>query len=148
MNTYSENESAKAILASIKVRGAITSDANVLLDETHQMLVWHGGAEFIVTVKRNNGDPLTDAERINHRLPPKPTVEFEHSVYERSHMKAPRGRGSWAFAFMTGERGWDEGANVYFSPGGMLLSEAKKWFRENFSVPSHVTGVLTAAVLP
>lgn len=50
------------------------------------------------------------------------TARFETSEFKRSHGKAPRGTGAWAFRpDTTGE--W------VFSPC-MTFTEAKKWVRE------------------
>ena len=65
-------------------------------------------------------------------------MKFETTQYVRSHGKQPKGRGSWAFEFDT----WIDAAGVdhfetavepetvmVFSPGSMLLTEAKGWFK-------------------
>lgn len=46
------------------------------------------------------------------------SIIFDPMPYIRSHGRAPRGRGSWAFAF--------EGREPIFSPS-MTLAEAKRW---------------------
>jgi hypothetical protein len=52
-------------------------------------------------------------------------IRFDDSEFQRSHRRAPRGRGSWAFSML---RQPDPLANeVHFSPGGMTLAEARKW---------------------
>lgn len=68
-------------------------------------------------------------------------MQFDTAQYVRSHGKPPKGRGSWAFEFDT----WidSEGVDHFeahfetaepetvlvFSPGSMLLTEAKAWFK-------------------
>jgi len=42
---------------------------------------------------------------------------FSNSHYERSHGKAPRGRGSWAF---------EKGDRIWWASGFQTLVEAKK----------------------
>ena len=50
------------------------------------------------------------------------SVRFDDRPFRTSHMKAPTGRGSWAFAFE--DMGTDE--DPWFAPGGLTLGEAKK----------------------
>lgn len=46
-------------------------------------------------------------------------VQFTTGAYVRSHMKEPKGRGSWAFEFEGCKDAW-------FTPGSLTLGEAKK----------------------
>jgi hypothetical protein len=68
-------------------------------------------------------------------------VSFDDSPFVRSHMTAPRGRGSWAFSF--------EGREPIFSPS-MTLGEAKKWAREQVkaAAPAGYAGQVVVSILP
>jgi hypothetical protein len=66
-------------------------------------------------------------------------VYFSARPYERSHLKPPRGRGSWAFSSYEG--GVEQGEPVFFSG---TLTDAKKQAREHFAAQ----GVVDVAVLP
>lgn len=46
-------------------------------------------------------------------------VEFTTRPFLLSHMKEPKGRGSWAFEFEDSPEPW-------FAPNGLTLTEAKK----------------------
>jgi hypothetical protein len=48
-------------------------------------------------------------------------TQFSTTKYQFSHMKLPRGRGSWAFFFSKAE-----GAEPFFAPPFMTYTEAKK----------------------
>jgi len=48
-------------------------------------------------------------------------IEFSTRQFVRSHMREPRGRGSWAFDMGIGE--------IAFSPS-MTYAEAKRWAKE------------------
>jgi hypothetical protein len=71
-------------------------------------------------------------------------VEFFNNEYMASHGTLPRGRGSWAFqlCFVNSRDG--KGA-VHFSPGGLTLTEAKRWIKPiaikeatNYADPHHI----------
>ena len=53
-------------------------------------------------------------------------LDFDTSPYFRSHLREPRGRGSWAFGFTPNP----PIEQVVFAPGSMTLSEAKAWMRQ------------------
>ena len=78
-------------------------------------------------------------------------IEFDTAPYECSHMKMPRGRGSWAFQFRLvrtfvapGSWEWENGA--IFTPGGMTYNEAKraltKAIRETFQPDTQLPTLL------
>jgi hypothetical protein len=69
-------------------------------------------------------------------------ITFETHAFVRSHGKQPRGRGSWAFAYIDANEGNNVEAEV-FSPGGMTLTEAKRWFKAN-----HKVGCSYVQILP
>lgn len=50
-------------------------------------------------------------------------IEFDTAPFYRSHMKDPKGRGSWAFDLGIGD--------IAFSPS-MTYSEAKRWAKSQF----------------
>ena len=50
-------------------------------------------------------------------------VCFTDRPYRLSHMRSPRGRGSWAFAV------WASDLPLIWAPGSMLYGEAKAWAR-------------------
>lgn len=56
-------------------------------------------------------------------------MTFTTLVYEREHDRKPRGRGSWAFCPWSKHNAGDYLDHTVFSPGGMTLTEAKKWAR-------------------
>jgi hypothetical protein len=59
----------------------------------------------------------------------KPTplrIMFDASEFELSHGRAPRGRGRWAFSMRRQPDPLSK--DIHFSPGGMTLAEARKWF--------------------
>ena len=62
---------------------------------------------------------------------------FETSTFTRSHMRAPRGFGSWAFAFDT------EDAEPWFTPA-MTFTEA----RRAATVEARRRGAVVVFVLP
>lgn len=64
-------------------------------------------------------------------------VRFETSTFTRSHMRAPRGFGSWAFAFGT------EGGEPWFTHA-MTFTEA----RRAATVEARRRGVSLVFVLP
>jgi hypothetical protein len=69
-------------------------------------------------------------------------ITFDDSPFVRSHMTKPgRGLGSWAFSF--------EGREPIFSPP-MILSEAKKWAREQVkaAAPADYAGQVVVSILP
>lgn len=68
-------------------------------------------------------DPFITRKR-KHTL-----IEIDSSPFVRSHMKDPRGRGSWAFSLEANPR--DVVKNVVFSPS-MTWGEAKVWARQWF----------------
>ena len=58
-------------------------------------------------------------------------IEIDDSPFIRSHMRSPRGRGSWAFTI--GQPDYrDVQKDVIFTPGGMSWSEAKVWIKAWF----------------
>lgn len=57
-------------------------------------------------------------------------MKFLTNQYFRSHSNPPRGRGSWAFCPDEFARRGDYLDHTKFSPGGMLLSEAKAWAKK------------------
>lgn len=56
------------------------------------------------------------------------SFHFDNSDYERSHGKAPRGRGYWAFRLRTVR----SESEPYFVPGDLLLSEARRAALDHF----------------
>ncbi len=58
-------------------------------------------------------------ERIKEKL--NEAVQFDYTVYVRSHGKPPKGRGHWAFSVNP------EGTEPIFAPAMMTLEEAKQW---------------------
>jgi hypothetical protein len=56
-------------------------------------------------------------------------MTFSTLVYEREHGCKPRGRGSWAFCPWAKHNAHDYLLHTIFSPGGMTLTQAKKWAR-------------------
>lgn len=52
-------------------------------------------------------------------------VAFSTSAYRREHDHEPRGKGSWAF-FMGAEDGNAEDPNLWWAPGSLTYTEAKK----------------------
>ena len=46
-------------------------------------------------------------------------THFDDMLYRRSHLRAPAGRGSWAFKFSLGSDA------PWFAPGSVTLAEAK-----------------------
>ena len=60
-------------------------------------------------------------------------MTFSTLVYERNHGSKPRGRGSWAFCPWAKHNSHDYLDHTVFSPGGMTLTEAKKWARRHAS---------------
>lgn len=65
-------------------------------------------------------------------------ITFDTSDYYNSHLREPRGRGSWAFMlesdFRSGENYFE---NIKWSPS-MTYGEAKKWARKIFPAGSYV----------
>ena len=61
--------------------------------------------------------------------------QFTDAPFRRSHMKAPKGRGSWAFQATLTDTALDRDlvGEVWFSPGALTLTEAKKAAREQFA---------------
>ena len=55
------------------------------------------------------------------------TLYFDTRDFQRSHGKAPRGHGRWAFA----ERLPNGTGPEYFAPHSMTLTEAKRWFKDH-----------------
>jgi hypothetical protein len=49
-------------------------------------------------------------------------MTFSTTEYTRSHQKAPRGRGTWAFISQSGE--------FVAAPSRLTLAEAKAWIKE------------------
>lgn len=59
------------------------------------------------------------------------TFTFLTNDYEFSHGHTPRGRGSWAFSEKRNpDFSRDSQDKVFWSPGGMLYSDAKKWLAQ------------------
>lgn len=69
-------------------------------------------------------------------------IEFDDSEYQRSHGKAPRGRGGWGFRFRRDgelvadpaqDAGWGELGFVWWANaalgGATTFGEAKRWAR-------------------
>lgn len=54
-------------------------------------------------------------------------ISFDTSEFQRSHLRTPRGRGSWAFTFGNRTPNNDL-SDVLFSPSG-TFTEAKAWAR-------------------
>lgn len=73
------------------------------------------------------------------------TVYFNDRPYRTSHMKAPRGYGSWAFSFSEG------GADAIFAPSS-TYQDAKRWARNEAKRRAAIAGVkdytIYADVLP
>lgn len=53
-------------------------------------------------------------------------IEFDETPYLRSHGHMPKGRGSWAIGTEAKPDCLNE-HTCWFSPGGLTLTEAKKW---------------------
>lgn len=68
-------------------------------------------------------------------------VTFNDTEYRFSHGRAPRGRGSWAFA-----ESRDPGGEVTFSPS-MTFGEACRWVKRLVKDQGG-TGAVTLYVLP
>jgi hypothetical protein len=68
-------------------------------------------------------------------------ISFDSAPFVRSHMKQPKGRGSWAFSI--------EGGEPLFAPV-MTLNEAKLWVTEQVRrlAPAGFKGVVVVQVLP
>lgn len=76
-------------------------------------------------------------------------MTFFTLVYEREHGRPPRGRGSWAFCPWAKHNSHDYLKHTVFSPGGMTLTEAKKWARIHASdCNSPLAAVQTVVVMP
>jgi len=66
-------------------------------------------------------------------------VSFDTTEYEFSHGHTPRGRGGWAFRFLTMDgavrneaevaRSPHADPEVFWAPSPLLFGEAKKWAR-------------------
>ena len=54
-------------------------------------------------------------------------VRFDNRDFERSHMRQPRGRGSWAFGFGCVP---DDVRDAWFTPGCTTFTQAKKLARQ------------------
>jgi hypothetical protein len=69
------------------------------------------------------------------------TIFFDTRPFVRSHMKEPRGRGSWAFSI--------DGGEAIFSPS-MTLAEARRWVRGKVAevAPAGFDGCVAVQVLP
>jgi hypothetical protein len=69
--------------------------------------------------------------------------EFNTRQFEFSHGRAPKGRGSWAFAVR------DLGGEPIFTPS-MTYAEAKMWIKNHVrpQVPAEFVGTVTIHVLP
>jgi len=52
-------------------------------------------------------------------------IQFSDAPYRASHLRAPRGRGSWAFSVHRTPR---DCADLVWAPSG-TLGEAKRWAR-------------------
>lgn len=72
-------------------------------------------------------------------------MTFSTLVYEREHGSKPRGRGSWAFCPWAKHNSHDYLDHTVFSPGGMTLTEAKKWARLHASDSRSPLAVAMAA---
>ena len=70
-------------------------------------------------------------------------LTFCTRAYIRSHVKAPKGTGRWAFAeqLCTGE------GDPIFAPYPMTLTEAKKWFRQHLANQG-ITGDFVITICP
>lgn len=76
-------------------------------------------------------------------------MTFSTLVYEREHGRSPRGRGSWAFCPWAKQNAHDYLEHTVFSPGGMTLTEAKKWARLHATdVRSPLAYAKTIVVMP
>lgn len=68
------------------------------------------------------------------------TFNFCTAEYRRSHMKEPKGRGSWAFRV--------EG-HEFFAPGSSTLTEAKAYAKAKAAeLAAGATGRFTIHILP
>ncbi len=80
---------------------------------------------------------------------PTSPMTFSTLVYEREHGRSPRGRGSWAFCPWSKHNSHDYLDHTVFSPGGMTLTEAKKWARRHASdYRSPLAAASTVVVMP
>ena len=68
-------------------------------------------------------------------------IDFIESVYRASHMKAPKGRGSWGFA-----ENHRQSDKAIFSPS-MTLTDAKKWLVAKLKAEG-VEGEFTVYIMP
>lgn len=71
------------------------------------------------------------------------TFLFDTRPFVTSHMKQPRGFGSWAFSTdQTGDQ-------VFFSPA-MTLTQARKWLKTTVAAmaPASFNGTVVVKVLP
>ena len=67
-----------------------------------------------------------------------PAIIFETREYRSSHLREPRGRGSWAFRHL------DE---TIWSPS-MTYGEAKRWARAEWQARRPTAGTIIVYVLP
>ncbi len=67
-------------------------------------------------------------------------IIIDTSVYRRSHMKEPSGRGRWAFGFSP----YAQGADVIFTPMAMDFKEAMVWAKNE----AKNRGMRTIYVMP
>ena len=76
-------------------------------------------------------------------------VEYFTNEYQASHGATPKGRGSWAFQ-VTQVNGHEGKGEVRFSPGGMTLTEAKRWMKPiAIAEAGHVRGITVCVdILP
>jgi hypothetical protein len=72
------------------------------------------------------------------------TPEFTDAAFRRSHGRAPRGRGSWAFQVSTTARAFDADCvgEVWFAPGSVTFAEARR------AAAVHFAGATFVAVCP
>ena len=70
------------------------------------------------------------------------TIKFSTAAYERSHGRAPRGRGRWAFCPAEHADKSDYLTHTFFVAGNMLYSDAKNYMRITRLLPADFSGVL------
>lgn len=80
-----------------------------------------------------------------------PRFTIDTKVYERSHGRKPRGRGSWAFTLHDLSTPRNDEVALVFAPNSLSYADAKKWARghvnENFDEENR-TGHLGVSVAP
>lgn len=72
----------------------------------------------------------------------KTTIKFSTAAYERSHGRAPRGYGHWAFCPAEHAGTADYLKHTFFVAGNMMYSNAKAYMAITRLLPADFSGVL------